>query len=278
MKKVSTFKVVSWIFIIAFLLISVFPFFWILVTSFKPETEIFGDGAYRIIAQHPTLDAFKTVIFEKNILRAVWNSFVMSGFTTLYVIVVASMSAYIISRFKFKGKNLLMALILTVAMFPQMIIIGPVFNMYYSLGKLNSYWVCLAYSSITLPSAVWIMVAHFKQVPLALEEAAKIDGCSTWGTLWRIIFPIAAPGVFTTAIMTFISAWNEYLLSCTMNSNESIQTVPVRIGYLRGSIQLLEPDCGSCCSCSNSYFSDGITVPETDRSRNCQWCSQGVNS
>ena len=212
MKKVSTFKVVSWIFIIAFLLISVFPFFWILVTSFKPETEIFGDGAYRIIAQHPTLDAFKTVIFEKNILRAVWNSFVMSGFTTLYVIVVASMSAYIISRFKFKGKNLLMALILTVAMFPQMIIIGPVFNMYYSLGKLNSYWVCLAYSSITLPSAVWIMVAH----------------------LWRIIFPIAAPGVFTTAIMTFISAWNEYLLSCTMNSNESIQTVPVRIGYLRG--------------------------------------------
>lgn len=234
MKKVSTFKVVSWIFIIAFLLISVFPFFWILVTSFKPETEIFGDGAYRIIAQHPTLDAFKTVIFEKNILRAVWNSFVMSGFTTLYVIVVASMSAYIISRFKFKGKNLLMALILTVAMFPQMIIIGPVFNMYYSLGKLNSYWVCLAYSSITLPSAVWIMVAHFKQVPLALEEAAKIDGCSTWGTLWRIIFPIAAPGVFTTAIMTFISAWNEYLLSCTMNSNESIQTVPVRIGYLRG--------------------------------------------
>ena len=123
MKKVSTFKVVSWIFIIAFLLISVFPFFWILVTSFKPETEIFGDGAYRIIAQHPTLDAFKTVIFEKNILRAVWNSFVMSGFTTLYVIVVASMSAYIISRFKFKGKNLLMALILTVAMFPQMIIV-----------------------------------------------------------------------------------------------------------------------------------------------------------
>ena len=234
MKKVSTFKVVSWIFIIAFLLISVFPFFWILVASFKPETEIFGDGAYRIIAQHPTLDAFKTVIFEKNILRAVWNSFVMSGFTTLYVIVVASMSAYIISRFKFKGKNLLMALILTVAMFPQMIIIGPVFNMYYSLGKLNSYWVCLAYSSITLPSAVWIMVAHFKQVPLALEEAAKIDGCSTWGTLWRIIFPIAAPGVFTTAIMTFISAWNEYLLSCTMNSHESIQTVPVRIGYLRG--------------------------------------------
>ena len=81
---------------------------------------------------------------------------------------------------------------------------------------------------------VWIMVAHFQTGSSCTGEAAKIDGCSTWGTLWRIIFPIAAPGVFTTAIMTFISAWNEYLLSCTMNSNESIQTVPVRIGYLRG--------------------------------------------
>ena len=77
------------------------------------------------------------------------------------------------------------------------------------------------------------MVAHFNQVPLALEEAAKIDGCSTWGMLWRIIFPIAAPGVFTTAIMSFISAWNEYLLSCTMNIDEKIQTVPVRLSYLK---------------------------------------------
>lgn len=234
MKKLNAFKVVCWIFIVGFLAITVFPFLWILISSFKPETEIFGEGAYRIIAQNPTLDAYKTVIVEKGMLRAVWNSFVMSALTTLYVVVVASMSAYIISRFKFKGKNFLMGLILTVAMFPQMIIIGPVFNMYYSLGKLNSYWVCLAYSTITLPSAVWIMVAHFKQVPLALEEAAKIDGCSTWQTLWRIIFPIAAPGVFTTAIMSFISAWNEYLLSCTMNIDEKIQTVPVRIGYLRG--------------------------------------------
>lgn len=233
MSKNKTFNIVCWIFVVIFLMITVFPFFWILISSFKPESEIFGANAYRIIAENPTFDNYRTVILEKGMLRAIGNSFVMSAATTFYVVVVASMSAYIISRFKFKGKALLMGLILAVAMFPQMIVVGPIFNMFYKLHILNTYWVCLAYSTITLPSAVWIMVAHFNQVPLALEEAAKIDGCSTWGMLWRIIFPIAAPGVFTTAIMSFIAAWNEYLLSCTLNINENIQTVPVRLSYLK---------------------------------------------
>lgn len=233
MSKNKTFNIVCWIFVVIFLMITIFPFFWILISSFKPESEIFGANAYRIIAENPTLENYRTVIVEKGMLRAIDNSFVMSAATTFYVVIVASMSAYIISRFKFKGKALLMGLILAVAMFPQMIVVGPIFNMFYKLKILNTYWVCLAYSTITLPSAVWIMVAHFNQVPLALEEAAKIDGCSTWGMLWRIIFPIAAPGVFTTAIMSFISAWNEYLLSCTLNINENIQTVPVRLSYLK---------------------------------------------
>ena len=233
MSKNKTFNIVCWIFVVIFLMITIFPFFWILISSFKPESEIFGANDYRILAENPTLENYRTVIVEKGMLRAIGNSFVMSAATTFYVVIVASMSAYIISRFKFKGKALLMGLILAVAMFPQMIVVGPIFNMFYKLKILNTYWVCLAYSTITLPSAVWIMVAHFNQVPLALEEAAKIDGCSTWGMLWRIIFPIAAPGVFTTAIMSFISAWNEYLLSCTLNINENIQTVPVRLSYLK---------------------------------------------
>ena len=233
MSKNKTFNIVCWIFVVIFLMITIFPFFWILISSFKTESEIFGANDYRILAENPTLENYRTVIVEKGMLRAIGNSFVMSAATTFYVVIVASMSAYIISRFKFKGKALLMGLILAVAMFPQMIVVGPIFNMFYKLKILNTYWVCLAYSTITLPSAVWIMVAHFNQVPLALEEAAKIDGCSTWGMLWRIIFPIAAPGVFTTAIMSFISAWNEYLLSCTLNINENIQTVPVRLSYLK---------------------------------------------
>ncbi|MDL2253152.1 carbohydrate ABC transporter permease [Ruminococcaceae bacterium OttesenSCG-928-I18] len=226
-------QLMLYVFIVLFLVISLFPFFWILVTSFKPEAEVMGAGAFRIIAENPTVQNYVTVIAERGMLMSIKNSFIVSGVCMLYVVAVASMSAYIISRFNFRGKALLMGLILSVSMFPQMIVVGPLFNMYYNLGILNSYWITLAYSTITLPSAVWIMVTHFKQVPLALEEAAKIDGCTIWGTLWRIIFPLAAPGVATTAIMTFIAAWNEYLLSYTMNIDYNYQTVPVRIGYLR---------------------------------------------
>ena len=233
MNQSKLFKAGCWFFIILFLAISVFPFLWILITSFKPEVEIHGTGAYNIIANNPTIQNYITVIVDKHILTAVKNSFITAISTTLYVIIVASMSAFVIARFKFKGKSILMGLILSISMFPQMIVIGPIFNMFYKLDWLNSYHISLAYCTITLPSAVWIMVTHFKQVPLSLEEAAKIDGCSTWGILWKIIFPIAAPGVFATAIVTFISAWNEYLLSCTLNIVESMQSVPVRISYLR---------------------------------------------
>ncbi|MDD6324412.1 MAG: carbohydrate ABC transporter permease [Lachnospiraceae bacterium] len=228
------FKILMWVFIIAFLLISVFPFVWILITSFKPEAEIHGSGAFSIIAHNPTIQNYITVIVDKHILRSVKNSFITAGITTLYVVVVASMTAYVIARFKFKGKSILMGIILAVSMFPQMILIGPIFNMFYKFNILNTYFISLAYCTITLPSATWIMVTHFKQVPLALEEAAKIDGCSSWAILWKIIFPIAAPGVFATAIISFIAAWNEYLLSCTLNQQESMQSVPVRISYLRG--------------------------------------------
>ncbi len=232
-------KVISWVVIAIFMLINLFPFFWIFITSIKPSNEIFGSTAFQIIADNPTLHNYYKVIFEKNILRAVMNSFIVSVVTTLYVVVVASMSAYIISRFHFRGKGLLMGLILGISMFPQMIIVGPVFNMFYQTGMLNSYWVVLPYSTITLPSAVWIMVTHFKRIPIAVEEAAKIDGCSTWGTLWRIVFPVAAPGVFTTAIMTFIAAWNEYLLTMTLNADANYHTVPVAINALRTQFEIL---------------------------------------
>lgn len=229
----------TWLVIVAFLFIMVFPFLWILITSFKPAGEIYGaDTAFRLIAREPTLSNYDMVL-GKGILTAVRNSMIVSLFTTAYVVFVASMSAYIIARFHFKGKRFLMGLILGISMFPQMIIVGPVFNLFNSLKMLNSYWVTLAYSTITLPSAVWIMVAHFKRIPLSVEEAARIDGCSQWQSLWKVIFPMAAPGVFTTAIMTFIAAWNEYLLTLTLNSDKAYHTVPVAINALRTQFTIL---------------------------------------
>jgi multiple sugar transport system permease protein len=230
---------VVWVIIAAFLFLNVFPFLWILVTSFKPSNEIFGTDAFRLIARSPTIGNYTTILFEKNVPRAIGNSFMLSCITTLYVVVVASMSAYVIARFRFRGKGLLMGLILGISMFPQMIVVGPTFMMFYRMGLLNSYWVAFPYSTITLPSAVWIMVTHFRRIPISIEEAAKIDGCSTWRTLWQIVFPIAAPGVFVTAIITFIAAWNEYLLTATLNSDVNYHTVPVAINALRTQFSIL---------------------------------------
>lgn len=222
-----------------YLLIMVFPFFWILITSFKTSGEIFGDGAFRIIPHAPTLKNFTVILFEKGILNAIKNSFIVATTTTLYVVAVATLTAYAISRFNFWGKNLLLGLILAVSMFPQMVIVGPVYNLFLHLGLLNSYWIVLPYSTITLPVAVWILVTHFNQIPLALEESAKIDGATPLQTLFRIVFPLAAPGVFTTAIIIFIAAWNEFLLTITMNANEKYHTVPVAISFLRTQFEIL---------------------------------------
>lgn len=238
-RRRTTRRVLMWVLIACFIFVNLFPFLWVLITSFKPGSEIYGaKTAFRLIAINPTIGNYTTVV-QKGILHSVFNSLIVSGFTTLYVVLVASMSAYIIARAHFRGKTALMSLILGISMFPQMIIVGPIFNMFYQLKILNSYWVTMAYSSITLPLAVWIMVAHFKRIPLSVEEAARIDGCTQWQTLWKVIFPMAAPGVFTTAIMTFIAAWNEYLLTLTLNSEKEYQTVPVAINALRTQFSIL---------------------------------------
>ncbi len=232
----------NWIFYLVttiFLIIILFPFFWILVTSFKPSADIFGDNAFRVFSRTPTGQNYSSVLTGKNILSSIKNSLIVSSVTTLYVIVVSTLAAYAISRFHFRFKNFLLGLILVISMFPQMIIVGPVFNLFTALHWTNTYFIVLPYSTITIPMAVWIMVAHFGNIPISIEESAKIDGASPWRTLWSIVFPLAAPGVFTTAIITFIAAWNEYLLTATLNTEIPMQTVPVAISFLRTQFQIL---------------------------------------
>ncbi|HEY4553102.1 MAG TPA: carbohydrate ABC transporter permease [Bacillaceae bacterium] len=225
--------------VLVYLFAMAFPFFWIFVTSFKSSGEIFGANAFKVIPDAPTLKNYVMVLFEKGILNAIKNSFIVAASTTIYIVIVATLTAYVISRFDFKGKNILLGLILAVSMFPQMIVTGPVYNLFQDLNLLNSYAIALPYSTITLPIAVWILVAHFNQIPMALEESAKMDGATSFQTLYKIVFPLAAPGVFTTAIIVFIAAWNEFLLTITLNTNQSYHTVPVAISFLRTQFEIL---------------------------------------
>lgn len=234
-------KRANWLFYVVlavFMVIIVFPFFWVFITSIKPGSEVFGDGAYRMFTSNATLENYVTVL-NKGIAHSIYNSIVVSTFTMLYVVFMSSLMAYAISRFNFKGKNVLLGFVLAVSMFPQMIIVGPVYNIFMKLGWNNSYWVALPYSTITLPLAVWILVSHFKKIPLSIEESARIDGAPPFTILWRIVFPLAAPGIFTAAIISFIAAWNEYLLTVTLNTNVNFHTVPVAISFLRTQFTIL---------------------------------------
>jgi multiple sugar transport system permease protein len=216
-----------------------FPFLWIFITSFKSKGEIFGEGAFRLIPENPTFQNYINVIFDKGIFKSILISLIVATVTTLYIIVIATFTAYAISRFHFKGKNILLGIILAVSMFPQMIVVGPIYNLFLEWDLTNSFAVVLPYSTITLPIAVWILVTHFNEIPLALEESAKIDGASSLQTLVKIIFPLAAPGVFTTAIIVFIAAWNEFLLTITLNADPDFHTVPVAISFLRTQFEIL---------------------------------------
>jgi multiple sugar transport system permease protein len=240
-KMSSQFKIMFFVIVSLYLVVIIFPFLWVLVASFKPTQEIFGDGAFNILAQHPTIANYINVL-HNGILKAMLNSVIVAGGTALYVVIVATLAAYAISRFKFKGKNLLLGLILTVSMFPQMIVVGPIYNLFMKLHMTNSFFIVMPYSTITLPVAVFILLTHFNKIPLALEESASIDGATPFQILFKIVFRLAAPGVFTTAIIVFIAAWNEFLLTVTLNTNKDYHTVPVAISFLRTQFTILWGD------------------------------------
>ncbi|MDD2427821.1 MAG: carbohydrate ABC transporter permease [Eubacteriales bacterium] len=232
-KTSSLFKIV----IVLYLFIILFPFIWVAITSLRPESEIWGRNALNLRDANFTLENYR-LVFQTPILNSLKNSLVISSITTLYVTLVASLGAYAIARLKFKFKKLLTVVILAVSMFPQMIVIGPIYRIFIQLGWTNSYYISLPYSNITLPVATFILITHFAQIPKEMEESATMDGSSRINTFLKIVLPLAAPGIFTAAIIVFIGAWNEFLLSLTLNTNEAWRTATVSISFLRGQFEI----------------------------------------
>lgn len=225
------------IIITLYLFIILFPFIWVTITSFKPESEIWGTNALSIIGSEVTVEHYEA-LFKGEILNALKNSLIIASITTIYVTLIASFAAYAIARLPFKGKTALIVTILATSFFPQMIVVGPIYRVFVDLGWTNSYFITLPYSMLTLPIATFILITHFSKIPKEMEESAIMDGASKIRTFFEIILPLAAPGIFTAAIMTFIAAWNEFLLSLTLNTDEAWRTATVAISFLRGQFRI----------------------------------------
>jgi arabinogalactan oligomer/maltooligosaccharide transport system permease protein len=210
-------------------LISVFPIVWILSTSFKFKEDVLKPGI-QIIPTNFTLSNYEHVLSMDNFIFWKWlgNSVMVAVVTTIIGLFLASTTAYAFSRFEFKGKKFLLFSYLLTQMFPGAILIVPLYNIIKNLGLLNSYTgLLIAYSTISLPFCVWMLKSFFDTIPKSLEEAAMIDGLTSFGTFWKIILPLSLPGLSVTAFFSFITAWNEFMFALTFMSTSEHYTLPV---------------------------------------------------
>ncbi|WP_409298879.1 carbohydrate ABC transporter permease [Peribacillus sp. SCS-26] len=228
-----------YLFLVIFVFFVMFPFLWMLISSVKPLSELFGEKAFTPFSSNPTFQNYISVFVDYPFLRYLWNSLVVSTITTVYTVIVAAFAAYAIARLQFRGKTFILGIVLSVTMFPQIATISPIYIFLKNLGLTNSYLgLIIPYTTFTLPLSIWLLVTFFRKIPSDLEEAAKMDGASLMQTFWRVIMPLAVPGMFTTAILVFIASWNEFLFALTINTEEKYKTVPVGIAMFQGQFTI----------------------------------------
>ena len=211
-----------------------FPAVWILLTSFKTETELIR-SPITYLPEAATLDNYAIAFTAQPILRFMFNSFVVASLSTVLCVFVSALAAYVLTRLRIPKRNLIMSLLLAVAMFPLISLMVPLFKLMRELGLLNTYLaLILPYAVLSLPICTLVMASFFQDIPPDLEAAAMIDGCSRVGALFKVVVPLSAPGVFTAAILAFVNAWDEFLLALTMMNRVNMRTLSVGITLYQG--------------------------------------------
>ncbi len=221
------------------LIAALFPVFWILMLSLKTPADVL-DG--RLIPSKFSFDNY-TTIFEQNVFtKALINSLGIAVIATLIAIVLAAMAAYAIARLDFPGKGLILGAALAIAMFPPISIVGPLFNMWRSLNLFDTWpGLIIPYLTFALPLAIYVMSAFFREIPWELEQAAQVDGATPAVAFRKVMLPLAAPAVFTTAILVFIFCWNDFVFAVSLTSTSRAQTVPAAISQFPGASQFQSP-------------------------------------
>jgi multiple sugar transport system permease protein len=210
------------------------PVAWIIALSFKSAAET-GVGSPQFLPKDPTLQNYRDILSNSDFTDALRNSFGIAIIATLLAVVFATLAAYAIARLEFRGKRLVLSLALAIAMFPVVSLVGPLFDMWRTFGLFNTWpGLIIPYMSFTLPLAIWTLSAFFREIPWELEQAAQVDGATSWQAFRKVIVPLAAPGVFTAAILTFFFAWNEFVLAISLTSTTGSRTVPAQMSFFVG--------------------------------------------
>jgi multiple sugar transport system permease protein len=211
-----------------------FPALWILLTSLKTEAELVNKPI-TYWPHNPTMANYVQAFTDQPLLKYLGNSFVVAAVSTVVSLIVASLAAYAIARLNLRRRQLILTCIVASSMFPLVTLLVPIFETMRALGLLNTYTaLVLPYTVLNLPVCTLVLVSFFQSIPKDLENAAMIDGCTRLGALWRVVVPLAAPGVFTAGILAFVNAWDEFLLALSLNASASMRTVPVGITLYQG--------------------------------------------
>jgi multiple sugar transport system permease protein len=228
-------QVAFYLFVALFVLFCAAPFIWTAITSLKGLSTIYVSPTH-YWPQPVDLVNWEKVLGLERFTRALINSAIVASSATALSLLVGSVCAYALARLRFPGKNLMLTLVLAVAIFPGIAIVSPLYLQFRDWGLINNKLALILPSvTFTLPICIWTLTAFFRDLPLELEEAARVDGATRVQTFLQIVAPLAAPGVFTTAILLFIAAWNEFLFARTFMSVAAEYTAPVAIAQFEGA-------------------------------------------
>ncbi len=229
--------------ILLVLAIALVPVLWLISLSLKPTAAI-ADG--RFIPTEISFENYESLftggISDSPFVKPLINSVAIALITTLIAITLASLTAYAIARLEFPGKRAILAGALAIAMFPPISTVGPLFDMWRALGIYDTYpGLVIPYLTFSLPLAIYVLVAFFREIPWELEQAAQVDGATPFQAFRKVIVPLAAPGMFTAAILVFIFAWNDFLFAISLTSSDASRTVPAALAFFTGESSFTEP-------------------------------------
>jgi ABC-type glycerol-3-phosphate transport system permease component len=214
-----------------------FPLYFALRSSLAPDAEIFSGRV--IIPRTIVFDHYRALFDRRDFWTPIRNSLIVAASTTVLAVALGAASAYALARLRFAGRTLVLAFVLAVSMFPQISIVSPLYLLLRQLRLLNTYpGLVLPYLTFAMPLCIWLLVGFFRQLPKDLEEAGLVDGASRLQATWSIVLPIAWPGLATTAILTFLYCWNEFLFALSFTLGPERYTVPVAITLFRGQYEV----------------------------------------
>jgi multiple sugar transport system permease protein len=226
-----------WLYVVAAttVVVSFFPIVWLLFTSLKPAADIYAWPPVYI--PNPfTLKNYIWVITETpELLRYILNSFIVASATTLCILGFGGLAAYSLTRLQYTGRHVTMLGMLAVSMFPPIALLPAMFLTFMKLRLLNRYpSLIIAHTGLYMPMAIWILSNYFKTIPMEIEDAARVDGCSVLRLFWNVILPLSIPGLIATGLIVFIFSWNEFPLSLVLLTKNTMRTAPVGISLYPG--------------------------------------------